>query len=66
MDEHGSSYEVAKEQKGAISTSSDAAYNEVKKEERVKEYEYEMCDMPPDAAMATQEITYEAIPLNDM
>ena len=66
MDEHGSSYEVEKEQKGDISTSSNAAYNEVKKEEGVKDSEYEMCDMPSDAAMATQETTYEAISPNDM
>ena len=46
MDEHGSPYEVAKEHKGDISTSS----------------KYEMCDMPSDAVMATQETTYEAIP----
>jgi len=46
VDEHGSPYEVAKEHKGDISTSS----------------KYEMCDMPSDAAMATQETTYEAIP----
>ena len=46
MDEHGSSSEVAKEQKGDISTSR----------------EYEMCDMPSDVTMATQEPTYEAIP----
>ena len=50
MDEHGSSNEVAKEQKGDISTSS----------------EYEMCDMPSDAAMATQETTYENISPNGM
>ena len=62
MDEHGSSYEVARGQKGAISTSRNLAYGQVKKEERVKDYEYEMCDMPSGAAMATQETTYEAIP----
>jgi len=39
VDEHGLPYEVAKEQKGAISTSSG----------------YEMCDMPSDAAEATYE-----------
>ena len=66
MDEHGSSYEVAKGQKGDISTSSNAAYNEVKEEEGVKDSEYEMCDMPSDAAMVTQETTYEAISPNDM
>ena len=62
MDEHGSSYEVAKEQKCDISTSSNLAYGQVKKEEGVKDYEYEMCDMPSNAAMATQKTTYEAIP----
>ena len=66
MDEHGSSREVAKEQKGNISTSSNAAYNEVKKKEGAGNSEYEMCDMPSDAAMTTQETTYEAISLNDM
>ena len=50
MNEHGSPYEVAKEQKGAISTSSG----------------YEMCDMPSDAAVATQGTTYETISPNDM
>jgi len=50
VDEHASPYEVAKEQKGAISTSR----------------EYEMYDMPSDAAMATQETTYETISPNDM
>ena len=62
MDEHSSSSEVAKEQKGGISTSSNLAYGQVKKKEGVKDYEYEMCDMPSGAAMATQETTYEAIP----
>ena len=62
MDEHGSSYEVARGQKGTISTSSNLAYGQVKKEEGVGDSEYEMCDMPSDAAMATQETTYEAIP----
>ena len=47
--------------KGNISTGSNLAYNQVKKEKGVKEYEYEMCDMPSDAAMATQETTYEAV-----
>ena len=50
MDEHGSSSEVEKEQKGHIPTSS----------------EYEMCYMPSDAAIATQETTYEAISPNGM
>ena len=50
MDEHGLSSEVEKEQKGHIPTSS----------------EYEMCDMPSDAAIATQETTYEAILPNGM
>ena len=62
MDEHGSTSEVAKEQKGDISTSSKLAYGQVKKEEGVGDSEYEMCDMPSDAAMSTQENTYEAIP----
>jgi len=62
VDEQGSPYEEAKEQKGDISTSSNAAYNDEKKEEKVGDSEYEMCDMPSDAAMATHEITYEAIP----
>ena len=62
MDEHGSPYEVAKEQKSDISTSSNLAYGPVKKEGGVGDSEYEMCDMPYDAAMATQETTYEAIP----
>ena len=62
MDEHGSSYGVAREQKGDISTSRNLAYHQVKKEKGVKDYEYEMCDMPSGAAMATQETTYEAIP----
>jgi len=85
VDEHGSPYEVAKEQKGHIptssniayghvkvevakekkgdiSTSSNVAYGQMKKEEGVGDSEYEMCDMPYYAAMATQETTYEAIP----
>ena len=62
MDEHGSSSEVAKEQKGDISTSSNLAYGQVKREGGVGNNEYEMCDMPSGAAMATQETTYEAIP----
>ena len=51
-----------REQKSDISTSSNLAYGQVKKEERVKDYKCEMCDMPSDAAMATQETTYEAMP----
>ena len=62
MDEHGSSSEVAKGKKGDISTSSNLAYGQVKKEGGVGDSEYEMCDMPSNAAMATQETTYEAIP----
>ena len=62
VDEHGSSSEVAKEQKGDISTTSNLAYGQVKKEEGVGDSEYEMCDMPSDAAITTQETTYEAIP----
>jgi len=38
------------------------AYRQMKKEGVVGDSEYEMCDMPSGAAMATQEITYEAIP----
>ena len=53
---------MAREQKGDISTSRNLAYGQVKKEEGVKDYEYEMYDMPSGAAMATQETTYEAIP----
>ena len=59
MDEHGSSYEVAKEQKGGISISGNLAYGQVKREGGVRHSEYEMCDMPSGAAMATQESTYE-------
>ena len=62
MDEHGSSSEVARGQKGTISTSRNLAYGQVKKEGGVGDSEYEMCDMPSDAAMTTQETTYEAIP----
>ena len=51
MNEHGSSSEVAKEQKGDFSTSSNLAYGQMKKEEGVKDYEYEMCDMSSDAAI---------------
>ena len=50
VDEHGLPYEVAKEQKGDISASRG----------------YEMCDMSSDAAMATQETTYENISPNGM
>ena len=62
MDERGSSSEVAKEQKGRIPISGNLAYGQVEREEGVGDSEYEMCDMPSDAAMATQESTYEAIP----
>ena len=62
MDEHGSSYEVAREQKGHIPTSSNLAYGQVKREVELKDSKYEMCDMPSDAALATQETTYETIP----
>ena len=62
MDEHGSSFEVAKEQKSPIPISGNLAYGQVEREEGVGDSEYEMCDMPPGAAMATQETTYEAIP----
>jgi len=46
VDEHGSPYEVAKEQKSHIPISSNLAYGHIKREEGVKDYEYEMCDMP--------------------
>ena len=59
---HGSSHEVAKEQKGDISTSSNLEYGQVKKEGGVGDSEYEMYDMPYYAAMAAQETTFEAIP----
>ena len=62
MDEHGSPYEVAKEQKSHIPISGNLAYGQVKREEGVRDSEYEIGDVPPGAAMATQEITYEAIP----
>ena len=62
MDEHGSSYEVARGQKSHIPISGNLAYGQVKREEELKDSEYEMCDMPSDAAMATQETTYETIP----
>ena len=64
MNEHGSSSEVAREQKGHIPISSNLAYAmvQVKRKGLVGDSEYEMCGMPYDAAMATQETTYEAIP----
>ena len=62
MDEHGSSSEVARGQKSYIPISRNLAYGQVKREEELKDSEYEMCDMPSDAAMATQETTYETIP----
>ena len=62
MEERGSSSEVAKEQKSPIPISGNLAYGQVKREGVVGDGEYEMCDMPSDAAMATQETTYEAIP----
>ena len=58
MNEHGSSSEVGKEQKHHIPISGNLAYGQVKREGVVGDGEYEMCD----AAMATQETTYEAIP----
>lgn len=83
MDKHGSSFEVAREQKDDISTFSNVTYGLVKKKEGVqkddistfsnvtyglvkkkegvKDREYELRDMPSDAAMATQETTYETI-----
>jgi len=62
VDEHGSSHEVAKEQKSHIPISGNLAYGQVKRGEGVGDSEYEMYDMPSGAAMATQETTYEAIP----
>ena len=62
MDKHGSSHEVAEEQKGHISISGNLAYGQVKREGGVGDSENVMCDMPYDAAMATQETKYEAIP----
>jgi len=62
VDEHGSSYEVAKEQKGHIPISSNLAYGQVKQEEELRDSEYEMCNMPSGAAMATEESTYESEP----
>ena len=61
MDEHGSPYEMAKEQKGHMPISGNLAYGQVKREEGVGDSEYEMCDMPSGAAMATQESTYETV-----
>ena len=62
MDEHGSSSDVAKEQKDHIPISGNLAYGQVKREGGVGDSEYEMCDMPSGAAMATQESTYETVP----
>ena len=62
MDEHGSLSEVAREQKASISTTSNLAYGQVKREEAVGGSEYEMSGMPSGAAMATQEATFETIP----
>ena len=44
--------------RGCISTSTNLAYGQV---EGVKAVEYEMCDIPSGAAMATQEPAYETI-----
>ena len=50
---------VARENnKGCISTSTNLAYGQV---EGMKAVEYEICGMPSDAAMATQEPTYETV-----
>jgi len=50
---------VAREKnKGCISTSTNLASGQV---EGMKAAEYEMCDMPARAAMATQEPAYETI-----
>ena len=61
MDEHGSLSEVAKDQKGHILTRSNLAYGHYRREKKVRESEYEMSDLPSDAAMATQEATYETV-----
>jgi len=62
VDEHGSSYEVARGRKSHIPISGNLAYGQVEREGGVGDSEYEMCDMPSGAAMATQEPTYEVIP----
>ena len=55
---------VAREKnKGCISTSTNLASGQV---EGVKAVEYEMCDMPAGAAMATQEPRTRLYPLNDL
>ena len=51
-------YGVASEDKACISTSTNLSYGQV---EGVKAEEYEICDMPSGAAMATQEPAYETI-----
>ena len=61
LNEHGSPSEVERKQKGDITTGSNLAYGQVKKEEGVEDSEYEMCNMPYDAAMATQETTYATV-----
>jgi len=43
---------------GCISTSTNLAYGQV---EGMKTVEYELCDMPSGAAMATQEPAYETV-----
>ena len=58
MDASNTSCEVASEDKGCISTSTNLAYGHV---EGVKATEYEMCDIPAGATMATQELTYESV-----
>ena len=59
MDVSETSSQVAREKnKGCISTSTNLAYGQV---EGVKAAEYELCDMPSGAAMATQEPTYETV-----
>ena len=49
---------VTSEDKGCVSTSTNLAYGQV---EGVKATEYEMCDIPASATMATQELTYESV-----
>ena len=59
MDASEMSSGVAREKdRGCISTSTNLAYGQV---EGVKAAEYEMCDMPSGAAMATQEPAYETV-----
>ena len=65
MDKHGSLPEVMMKQKAHISIRSNLAYGQVKKEEEDGGSEYEMCDMPSGAAMATQ-VPHNKIPLDNI